>query len=90
MDRNVGHFLNNVVCGSFVKFQCFHHLNKVSSVLVIYAQSAYREGYTLDCVKINHLFFMDDLQLFAKIENEIDSVVSTVNLISQDIFAIWG
>ena len=42
-------------------------------------------GYTLDGSKINHLFFMDDIQFFANYENEINSPVSTVNLISQDI-----
>eukprot|EP00795_Rhopilema_esculentum_P006840 gene6840-biopygen8293 len=47
-------------------------------------------GYTLDGVKINHLLFMDDLKLFAKNENEIDSLTSTVNLISQDIGMEFG
>ena len=42
-------------------------------------------GYTFDGVKINHLLFMDDLKLFAKNENEIDSLTSTVNLICRDI-----
>ena len=46
-------------------------------------------GYTLDCVKINHLF-IDDLKLFAKNENEIDSLTCTVNLISQDIGIEYG
>ena len=47
-------------------------------------------GYTLDGIKINHLFFMDDLKLFGKNENEIDSLASTVNLISQDIGMQFG
>ena len=47
-------------------------------------------GYTLDGVKINHLFFMEDLKLFAKNDNEIDSLVCTVNLISQDIGMQFG
>ena len=47
-------------------------------------------GYTLDGVKINHLLFMDDLKLFAKKENEIDSLTSTVNLISRDIGMEFG
>ena len=42
-------------------------------------------GYTLDGIKINHLFFMADLKLFGKNENEFDSPASTVNRISQDI-----
>ena len=32
----------------------------------------------LDDIKVNHLLFMDDLKLFAKIEKELDSLVSTV------------
>ena len=47
-------------------------------------------GYTLDGIKINHLFFMDDLKLFGKNDNEIDSLASTVNLISQDIGMQFG
>ena len=47
-------------------------------------------GYTLDGVKINHLFFMDDLKLIAKNENEIGSLVFTANLISQDIGMQFG
>ena len=37
VDKNVGNFLNGVVCRSFVKFQHFHHVNKFSSALMIYA-----------------------------------------------------
>ena len=35
--------------------------------------------------KINHLLFMDDLKLFAKIEDQIDSLVNTVRIFSEDI-----
>ena len=31
--------------------------------------------------KINHLFFMDDLKLFGKTKDQIDSLVKTINLI---------
>ena len=44
-----------------------------------------RVGYMLDGVKINHLLFMDDLKLFGKNEREVDSLVSTVKMISEDI-----
>ena len=40
--------------------------------------------------KINHLLFMDDLKLFAKDENEINSLVRTVNVFSEDIGMIFG
>ena len=47
-------------------------------------------GYTVDGIKINHFFFMDDLKLFGKNENKIDSLASIVNLISQDMGMQFG
>ena len=35
--------------------------------------------------KINHLLSMDDLKLFAKNEDQIDSLVNTVRIFSEDI-----
>ena len=49
-----------------------------------------RAGYMLDGVKINHLLFMDDLKLFGKNEKEVDSLVSTVKMISEDIGMEFG
>ena len=49
-----------------------------------------RAGYMLDGVKINHLLFMDDLKLFGKNEREVDSLVSTVKMISEDIGMEFG
>ena len=49
-----------------------------------------KAGYRLGDVKINHLLFMDDLKMFAKNKNEIDSLVSTVQMISQDIGMQFG
>ena len=49
-----------------------------------------RAGYMLDGVKINHLLFMDDLKLFGKNEKEVDSLVSTVKMISKDIGMEFG
>ena len=40
---------------------------------------------TLGGEKINHLLFMDDLKLYAKNENEIKGLVSTVEVFNQDI-----
>ena len=34
--------------------------------------------------KINHLLFMDDLKLFAKNEDQIDSLVNTVRIFSEE------
>lgn len=39
---------------------------------------------------INHMFFMDDLKLFARNENEIDSLVQTVQLCCEDIGMQFG
>ena len=40
---------------------------------------------TKDGCRINHLLFMDDLKLFAKNEKEVDSLVQTVRIFSDDI-----
>ncbi len=49
-------------------------------------------GYEMkkDGCKINHLLFMDDLKLFAKNEAEIDSLVQTVRIFSDDIGMQFG
>ena len=40
--------------------------------------------------KINYLLFMDDLKLFAKNEDQIDSLVNTVKKFSEDIKMEFG
>ena len=40
--------------------------------------------------KLNHLFFMDDLKLFGKRNDQIDSLVQTVFIFSEDIGAEFG
>ena len=49
-------------------------------------------GYEMkkDGCRINHLLFMDDLKLFAKNEKEIDSLVQTVRIFSDDIGMKFG
>ena len=47
-------------------------------------------GYTLGDVKINHLFFMDDLKVYGKDKAEIESLVSIVQLIGQAIGMEFG
>ena len=49
-----------------------------------------KAGYTLGDVKIDHLFFMDYLKVYGKDKAEIESLVSTVQLISQDIGMEFG
>ena len=41
-------------------------------------------------VKIQHLLFMDDLKLFGKSEDKIDSLVQTVELFSEDTGMEFG
>ena len=40
--------------------------------------------------KINHLLFMNDLKLYTKNENELDSLVQTVKIFSEDIGMQFG
>ena len=41
-------------------------------------------------LKINHLLYMDDLKLFGKNEEQIDSLVRTVHILSKDIGMEFG
>ena len=49
-----------------------------------------KAGYTLGELKINHWLFVDDLKVYGKDKAEIESLVSTVQLISQDIGMEFG
>eukprot|EP00112_Aurelia_sp_Birch-Aquarium-sp1_P003300 Seg1367.7 transcript_id=Seg1367.7/GoldUCD/mRNA.D3Y31 product="Retrovirus-related Pol polyprotein from type-1 retrotransposable element R2" pseudo=true protein_id=Seg1367.7/GoldUCD/D3Y31 len=51
-----------------------------------------RMGYKVDKqgLSINHMLFMDDLKLFGKLMNEIDSLVKTVETCSSDIGMVFG
>ena len=41
-------------------------------------------------LKINHLFFMDDLKLYSRNEKELDSLVQTIHIFSKDIGMEFG
>lgn len=41
-------------------------------------------------IKISHLLFMDDLKLYAKTSNQIDSLIRTVRIFSNDIRIKFG
>ena len=50
-----------------------------------------KSGYTLkNGEKLNHLLFMDDLKIFAKNEPEVNGLVSTVQILSNDIMMESG
>ena len=40
--------------------------------------------------KLNHLLFMDDLKIFEKSEQEVNGLVSTVQILSNDIGMEFG
>ena len=40
--------------------------------------------------KINHLLFMDDLKVFAKNEKDLESLIQTVRIFSEDIGMEFG
>ena len=40
--------------------------------------------------KVNHLMYMDDIKLFAKIGRELETLIQTVRLYSQDIGMEFG
>ena len=40
--------------------------------------------------KLNHLFFMDDMELFSKSEEQIDTLVRTVHVFSTNIVMEFG
>ena len=40
--------------------------------------------------RLNHLLFMDDLKLYAKNERELDSLIQTVRVFSDDIDMVFG
>ena len=41
-------------------------------------------------IKINHLLFMDDIKIYASSDNELDSLVKTVKIFSDDITMKFG
>ena len=40
--------------------------------------------------KVNHLLYMDDLKLYAKDKNELDTLIQTVRVFSKDIGMEFG
>ena len=64
----------------------------IALIPITYVLRETNMGYQLekDGPGINHLFFMDDLKMFAKNNNEIDSLVQTVRQCSDDIGMEFG
>ena len=57
---------------------------------LILRKSKFAYEVTKGGLKVNHLLFMDDLKLFGKNEREIDSLVNTVRIFSNDIKMEFG
>ena len=51
-----------------------------------------KEGYSLgkDRAKLNHLLFIDDLKIYGKDKDQLDSLVQTVRIFSNDIAMTFG
>ena len=57
---------------------------------VILHKSESASQFSSNKEKINHLLFMDDLKLYAKNEKDLDSLVQTVRIFSDDIGMEFG
>ena len=58
------------------------------SLILRKAKAAYEFAGSRE--KINHLLFMDDLKLYSKSEKELDSLIQTVRIFSEDIGMEFG
>lgn len=58
------------------------------SIILNNSKIGYRLGQNRG--KINHLLFMDDLKLYGRSRNELDSLVQTVRVVSEDIGMEFG
>ena len=64
-------------------------LSIVPLLLILGKVKAYYEWGKKE-YKLNHLLYMDDLKLFAKNEEQIDTLVRTVHVFSSDIGMEFG
>ena len=64
----------------------------IALIPLTYVLRETKMGYQLEKngPKLNHMLFMDDLKLFGKTNNEIDSLVQTVQQCSEDIKMEFG
>ena len=49
-----------------------------------------KKGYRLDDIKVNHLLYMDDLRIYACSDKEMESLVNTIRILSEDISTEFG
>ena len=60
------------------------------SITLILRKVKFHYGFGDKKTRINHLLFMDDMKLFAKSNDPIDSLVNTVYTFSEDIGMGFG
>ena len=51
---------------------------------------AMNKGYKLDDIKVNHLLYMDDLKIYACSDKEMESLVNTIRIFSEDFSMEFG
>ena len=51
---------------------------------------AMNKSYKLDDIKVNHLLYMDDLKIYGCSEKEMESLVNTIRIFSDDISMEFG
>ena len=75
--------------GYFMEIRC-HFLSAMISLALILRKSKPGYGFSGSGEKLNHLLYMDDLKLYSKNEKELDSLIQTVRVFSQDIRMEFG
>ena len=48
------------------------------------------KGYKLDNITVNHLLYMDDLKIHACSEKDMESIVNTIRIFSEEISMGFG
>ena len=62
----------------------------ISLILMTITLRDMNKGYKLDDIKVNHLLYMDDLKIYACSEKEMESLVNTIRIFSDDISMEFG
>ena len=70
--------------------ECLDMLDNVRSLSLLLRKVKASYEWGRKEFKLNHLLFMDDLKLFGKSEDQIDSLVQTVFIFSEDIGMEFG
>ena len=80
----------NINCGIFQGNSVSPLLFCLSLIPLTNELNNTKYGYEIYEKKINHLFYMDDLKLYAKNDKELECLLSTVKQFSDDIGMEFG